>query len=317
MSNSSNLALPYLAVGQAQKHVTANETIEKLDAIVQLSVVSASTPTQPGAPDDGAVYIVPPGKSGEAWAAFANESLGYYRDGAWVEITPREGWLAFVKDSDQLLVFSGSAWALFAPGKLLSLSATDKLLGRSSAGAGAAEEIACTAAARALLDDSDARAQCATLGAWHVLGASAVAAPHTGDTSETVLASFTLPGGAMGPNGIVRVTTLWTCTNNANAKTMRIRLGGLTGTAFLAASVAATNVGIMQRTIHNRNSSASQVAFNAASAGSFANVAGGAAPATGAVDTSADQVIAISGQLANAADTMTLEACLVELVHGD
>lgn len=45
------------------------------------------------------------------------------------------------------------------------LSATDRLLGRSSAGAGPAEEITCTAAGRAILDDADAAAQRVTLGA--------------------------------------------------------------------------------------------------------------------------------------------------------
>jgi hypothetical protein len=48
--------------------------------------------------------------------------------------------------------------------KLQDVSATDKLLGRSSAGAGAIEEITCTAAGRALLDDADATAQRVTLG---------------------------------------------------------------------------------------------------------------------------------------------------------
>ncbi len=83
MSNTSNLVLPYLAVGQAQKHVTVNETLRRLDAVVQLSVVSASTTAEPGSPTDGAVYIVPSGKSGASWSSFANWSLGYYRDGVW------------------------------------------------------------------------------------------------------------------------------------------------------------------------------------------------------------------------------------------
>ena len=45
-----------------------------------------------------------------------------------------------------------------------NVSATDKLLGRSTAGAGVIEEIACTTAGRALLDDADAATQRATLG---------------------------------------------------------------------------------------------------------------------------------------------------------
>ena len=45
-----------------------------------------------------------------------------------------------------------------------NVSATDRVLGRSTAGAGAVEEIACTAAGRALIDDADAAAQRTTLG---------------------------------------------------------------------------------------------------------------------------------------------------------
>ena len=47
----------------------------------------------------------------------------------------------------------------------LSASATNVLFGRSTASAGAGEEIACTAAGRAILDDADAAAQRATLSA--------------------------------------------------------------------------------------------------------------------------------------------------------
>ena len=49
--------------------------------------------------------------------------------------------------------------------KMQNISATDKILGRETAGAGDTEEIACTAAGRALLDDANAAAQRATLGA--------------------------------------------------------------------------------------------------------------------------------------------------------
>lgn len=44
-----------------------------------------------------------------------------------------------------------------------NVSATDKVLGRMSTGAGDVEEIACTAAGRALLDDASAAAQKTTL----------------------------------------------------------------------------------------------------------------------------------------------------------
>jgi hypothetical protein len=48
--------------------------------------------------------------------------------------------------------------------KIQNVSATDRLLGRSSAGSGTVEEIPLTAAGRALIDDADAAAQRTTLG---------------------------------------------------------------------------------------------------------------------------------------------------------
>jgi hypothetical protein len=58
----------------------------------------------------------------------------------------------------------GAAASGLATASGLTTSATDKILGRSSAGGGALEEIACTAAGRALIDDADAAAQRTTLG---------------------------------------------------------------------------------------------------------------------------------------------------------
>src|SRR5688572_18631029 len=48
--------------------------------------------------------------------------------------------------------------------KIQNVSATDKILGRATAGAGNIEEIDCTTAGRALLDDANATDQRATLG---------------------------------------------------------------------------------------------------------------------------------------------------------
>ena len=63
---------------------------------------------------------------------------------------------------------SGATWTIdndaVTYAKIQNVSATDKLLGRATAGAGDIEEITCTAAGRALLDDADAAAQRTTLG---------------------------------------------------------------------------------------------------------------------------------------------------------
>ena len=74
---------------------------------------------------------------------------------------------------------------LQAAGSGLTVSATDKLLGRSAAGAGAVEEITCTAAGRALIDDADAAAQRTTLG----LGTAATSASSAFAASGAVTGS--------------------------------------------------------------------------------------------------------------------------------
>jgi len=308
---SPNLILPYLAAGQAQKHVTVNETIQRLDALVQLAVVSATASAQPASPADGALYVLPAGKTGADWGAMADAALAYYRDGAWEEIAPREGWLAFVKDSDQLLHYSGAAWALFPIGKLLAFSASDKIAGRVSSGAGAAEEVTFTDCAQQLCDDASFQAMCATLGSWRVLAASAVAAAHTGDTLETPLATIAIPAGAMGPNGQLRVTTQWSYTNSANGKTLRVRFGGGAGTSYLAQAVAATASAQFQNRIGNRGAANSQVGNSNTAFGTTT-----AGVVTSAVDTSAGVNLVITGQVANTAETVTLESYLVELFHG-
>lgn len=314
MSNTPNLVLPFLAVGQAQKHVTVNESLRRLDAIVQLSVVSASISAQPASPADGAVYIVPEGKSGADWGAFANWSLGYYRDGAWEQVTPREGWLAFVADTDQLLHYTGAAWSLLSAGGALTVSASDRVLGRATSGAGAAEEIAFTDQAQALCDDASFEAMCATLGTWRVVGASAVAASHTGNTSETPLATVTLPGGAMGANGILRITCLWSMSATTNTKTLRVRFGGAGGSGIVSMGVGSSNASAwVHRVVQNRGAENSQV-MPPTNLGTGYSVSSNT-PGAMTRDTAVAQDIVFSGQLSNAGETVTLESWLVEVAH--
>ncbi|MEM7525135.1 MAG: DUF2793 domain-containing protein, partial [Pseudomonadota bacterium] len=69
MSDSPNLSLPYLAAAQAQKHVTMNEALARLDALAAPFALSADLVIPPVAAVDGDTYIVPVGASGE-WAGY-------------------------------------------------------------------------------------------------------------------------------------------------------------------------------------------------------------------------------------------------------
>lgn len=108
MSNSPNLALPYLEAAQAQKHVTHNEALRSLDAIVQLSVIDRGPTTPPGEPSDGERYIVAPDGSGD-WLG-KDLQIAAWQDGVWIFHAPRPGWLCWIADEDLLVVWDGEAW---------------------------------------------------------------------------------------------------------------------------------------------------------------------------------------------------------------
>lgn len=108
MSTTPNLVLPYLAAGQAQKHVTVNEALRTLDAVVQLSVASRAIAAPPLTPGDGERHIVATNATGN-WSGHSGKVVAF-QDGGWMIYAPKEGWLAWVRDEDKLLVFDGAGW---------------------------------------------------------------------------------------------------------------------------------------------------------------------------------------------------------------
>lgn len=103
-----NLSLPEIAASQAQKHVTHNEALNMLDAMVQLSAIDRDLTAPPVSPADGDRYIPAPGATG-AWLTW-DLSIAAWQDGAWVRYQPREGWTCWVMDEDVLLAWNGSVW---------------------------------------------------------------------------------------------------------------------------------------------------------------------------------------------------------------
>lgn len=125
-----NLALPYILPSQAQKHVTHNEALQRLDAIVQLTVV-AETGTPPETPAEGDCFLVAADAAG-IWSGKAGR-LAFRQDGAWLYITPQQGWRAFFSQTRRLRVLQDGTWTDLAPPAslpLLGLNATADAVNR-------------------------------------------------------------------------------------------------------------------------------------------------------------------------------------------
>jgi len=107
---TTHLLLPYILAGQAQKHVTHNEALRLLDAMVQLSVLDRDVTAPPASPADGDRYIVASSATG-LWVGW-DLNVAFWVDGVWLRLVPRPGWLAWIADEAAFVVWNGSAWDL-------------------------------------------------------------------------------------------------------------------------------------------------------------------------------------------------------------
>ena len=92
MSETPILNLPLVQAAQAQKHVTVNEGLIRLDALAQISLASISVTEPPVAPGDGLCHGVPTGATG-AWAGREGD-VAIASNGGWVFVSPKAGWRA-------------------------------------------------------------------------------------------------------------------------------------------------------------------------------------------------------------------------------
>ena len=115
------LGLPLIMPAQAQKHVTHNEALALLDAVVQLAVASRGSGDPPGSPAEGERHIVASPASG-AWAG-QEDRVALWDQGAWRFFAPVAGWRAWVADETALVVWDGGGWTLppLAAGNLQNL----------------------------------------------------------------------------------------------------------------------------------------------------------------------------------------------------
>jgi len=108
MSDTPNLVLPYIAAGQAQKHVTHNEALSLIDGLLQLSVVSRGLNIPPGTVVDGNRFLIGSSPATE-WLNHAGQ-IALRMEGAWRFLIPRKGWQMWVEAENLLLIYDGTNW---------------------------------------------------------------------------------------------------------------------------------------------------------------------------------------------------------------
>lgn len=143
------------------------------------------------------------------------------------------------------------------------------------------------------------------------LAQSIVNSSVTGTTSETALATYTLPANLTHPNSIIEMNHTWSYTNSANNKLQRIRHGasgsGLTGDTYYsnAQTTTAYLSGFTCIRCNNSNSAQKGCGVDSTIATGLGSVSAVMRSNSLNLSTNATDIV-ISGQLANSGETLTL-----------
>jgi hypothetical protein len=124
---------------------------------------------------------------------------------------------------------------------------------------------------------------------------------HTGDTTETVLKTLTVPANRLGTNGLLHMRALFTISGSAGNKDIRIYWGGNV-VAFIAVAAAITVVDATMELFNDGATNAQGIITRYSRGPDDLNFSGD----NEAVDTTVDQDIEITVDLGNAADTVSL-----------
>lgn len=111
---TANLGLPLLMPAQAQKHVTVNEALIRLDAMADLQLQSIDRASPPATVTEGMCWAVPP-NAREDWEGQEGR-IAVGTNGGWDFVLPRAGQRAFVVDRGLQAIHNGQSWVLGALG---------------------------------------------------------------------------------------------------------------------------------------------------------------------------------------------------------
>ena len=108
MGQTARYGLVLLQPGQAQKEMTHNEALSRIDALLYAVVEGAPLDATPATPQEGECWIVGDAPSGD----FAGQarSLAVFTEGGWRFVSPREGLRCHDAATGRCWRFVSGAW---------------------------------------------------------------------------------------------------------------------------------------------------------------------------------------------------------------
>jgi hypothetical protein len=108
MTRTARLDLPLLQAAQAQKHVTVNDALSRLDGLCQMTLEAVDTDIPPPSPQEGQAWAVGAAAQGD-WEGQSGR-VAFFVNGGWIFALPRIGWRAWLRAAGTTALFDGAAW---------------------------------------------------------------------------------------------------------------------------------------------------------------------------------------------------------------
>lgn len=153
----------------------------------------------------------------------------------------------------------------------------------------------------------------ASQGVERVLYSNGQAVASTNTTGEEVLRTISIPAGSLGLYGTLEVDVCFTCTNNSNTKTPRVRLGGVSGTVVFGPALTTSASTRMIINVMNRGSENSQISHSSTTGIGTTSTS----VITATVNTANAWNLVISSQKDTGTDTLQLEYVKVSVLRRD
>lgn len=108
MNQTARHALPLIASEQAQKHVTHNEALLLVDAVLHLSLAGIGAVSPPAEPAPGGTYALGESPDG-AWSGRGG-AIAAWTQGGWRFSVPGEGWIGWDEGEGRVVIHRHGQW---------------------------------------------------------------------------------------------------------------------------------------------------------------------------------------------------------------